>query len=209
MITIRESLKGKRRYFVSDSFSLIPLPLVDQRYAQALFSCVQEARNVEKIEKAVEDFLLVLEQNEDLKHFVLSPFFSVKEQIKVMQSVCENIKFADKEAGLIIGNFLRVIATNRRLSAVFGILHAFQRCVARARGQVTAQIISACPLSSQQKQEFCETLEGVVGGKVLLHITVDPTILGGLIVRVGAFQIDTSLLTKLSSLKLALKKEVS
>ncbi|WP_139412484.1 ATP synthase F1 subunit delta [Bartonella mastomydis] len=194
---------------MSDSFSLIPLPLVDQRYAQALFNCAQEAGNVEKIEKAVEDFLLVLEQNEDLKHFVLSPFFSVKEQIKMMQSVCENIKFADKEAGQIVGNFLRVVAANRRLSAVFGILHAFQRHVARARRQVTAQIISARPLSSQQKQELCEALEGVVGGKVLLHIIVDPTILGGLIVRVGASQIDTSLLTKLSSLKLALKKEVS
>ncbi|WP_273790514.1 MULTISPECIES: ATP synthase F1 subunit delta [unclassified Bartonella] len=193
---------------MSDSFSLIPLPLVDQRYAQALFDCVQEAGNVEKVEKAVEDLLLVLE-NKDLKFFVLSPFFSVKEQIKVMQSVCANIKFADKNAGQVIGNFLRVIVINRRLSAVFGILHAFQRCVARARRQVTAQIVSARPLSSQQRQELCEALEGVVGGKVLLHIIVDPTILGGLIVRVGSSQIDTSLLTKLSSLKLALKKEVS
>ncbi|WP_375666214.1 ATP synthase F1 subunit delta [Bartonella sp. TT121SHDZB] len=194
---------------MSGSFSLIPLPLVDQRYAQALFDCVQEAENVEKVEKAVEKFLLVLEQNEDLKRFVLSPFFSVKEQMKVMQSVCENIKFADKNAGQVIGNFLRVVAANRRLSAVFGILHAFQRCVARARSQVTAQIVSARPLSSQQRQELCEALEGVIGGKVLLHIIVDPTILGGLIIRVGASQIDTSLLTKLSSLKLALKKEVS
>ncbi|WP_375628702.1 MULTISPECIES: ATP synthase F1 subunit delta [unclassified Bartonella] len=193
---------------MSDSFSLIPLPLVDQRYAQALFDCVQEAGNVEKVEKAVEDLLLVLE-HKDLKRFVLSPFFSVKEQIKVMQSVCANIKFADKNARQIIGNFLRVIATNRRLSAVFGILRAFQHCVARARRQVTAQIVSARPLSSQQRQELCEALEGVVGGKVLLHIIVDPTILGGLIVRVGSSQIDTSLLTKLSSLKLALKKEVS
>nr|WP_210273917.1 ATP synthase F1 subunit delta [Bartonella fuyuanensis] len=187
----------------------MPLPLVDQRYAQALFDCVQEAGNVEKVEKAVEDFLLVLEQNEDLKRFVLSPFFSVKEQMKVMQSVCKHIKFADKNVGRVIGDFLHVITVNRRLGALCGILHAFQRCVARARSQITAQIISAHSLSSQQSQELCKALEGVVGGKVLLHIIVDPTILGGLIVRVGAFQIDTSLLTKLSSLKLALKKEVS
>ncbi|EJF87698.1 ATP synthase F1 subunit delta [Bartonella rattimassiliensis] len=194
---------------MSDSFSLIPLPLVDQRYAQALFDCVQESGNVEEVEKAVEDFLFVLEQNEDLKRFVLSPFFSVKEQIKMMRSVCENINFADENAGQIIGDFFRVVAANRRLNAVVGILHAFQRCVARARSQVTAQIVSARPLSSQQRQELCKALEGVVGGKAFLHIIVDPTILGGLIIRVGAFQIDTSLLTKLSSLKLALKKEVS
>ncbi|WP_156851169.1 ATP synthase F1 subunit delta [Bartonella refiksaydamii] len=194
---------------MSDSFSLIPLPLVDQRYAQALFDFVQEAGIVEKVEKAVASFLLVLDQNEDLKRFVQSPFFSVKEQVKVMRSVCERIKFVDEGAGQIVGNFLRVIALNRRLCALSGILHAFQRCVALSRREISAQIVSARPLSSHQEQELRVALEGVVGGKVLLHALVDPTILGGLIIRVGSFQIDTSLETKLSSLKLALKKEVS
>ncbi|EJF79905.1 F-type ATPase subunit delta [Candidatus Bartonella washoeensis] len=194
---------------MSDSFSLIPLPLVDQRYAQALFDFVQETGSVENVEKAVASFLVVLDQNEDLKRFVQSPFFSAKEQIKVMRSVCESIRFADEGAGQIIGNFLRVIALNRRLCALSGILRAFQRCVALSRGQVSAQIVSACPLSSQQEKELRKALESVVGGKFLLHMCVDPTILGGLIIRVGSSQIDTSLVTKLSSLKLALKKEVS
>ncbi|MET3589208.1 F-type H+-transporting ATPase subunit delta [Bartonella silvatica] len=194
---------------MSDSFSLIPLPLVDQRYGQAFFDFVQEAGAIEKVEKAVETFLLVLNQNEDLKLFVQSPFFSVKEQAKVMHSICENIKFADKAAGQIVGNFLRVIAVNRRLHALSGILHAFQRCVALSRRETPVQIISARSLSAQQEKELRVALEGVVGGKVLLHIFVDPTILGGLIIRVGSSQIDTSLVTKLSSLKLALKKEVS
>lgn len=194
---------------MSDSFSLIPLPLVDQRYAQALFDFVQEAGVVEKVEKAVTSFLLVLDQNEDLKRFVQSPFFSVKEQVKVMRSVCESIKFVDENTGQIIGNFLHIITVNRRLGALSGILHAFQRRVALSRREISAQIISARPLGSQQKQQLRVALEGVVGGKVLLNICVDPTILGGLIIRVGSSQIDTSLVTKLSSLKLALKKEVS
>ncbi|WP_208435379.1 ATP synthase F1 subunit delta [Bartonella phoceensis] len=194
---------------MSDSFSLIPLPLVDQRYAQALFDFVQEAGIVEKVEKAVASFLLILDQNEDLKRFIESPFFSVKEQVEVMHSVCTSIKFADERAGKIVGSFLRVIATNRRLCALYGILHAFQRHVALSRKEVSAQVISAYPLNSQQEKELRRALEGVVGGKVLLHILVDPTVLGGLIIRVGSSQIDTSLVTKLSSLKLALKKEVS
>ncbi|GAA5095895.1 ATP synthase F1 subunit delta [Bartonella acomydis] len=194
---------------MSDSFSLIPLPLVDQRYAQALFDFVKEAGNVEKVEKAVALFLFVLDKNEDLKRFVHSPFFSVKEQVKVMRSVCETIKFADKNAGQIVGNFLCVIALNRRLCALSGILHAFQRRVALSRREISAQIVAARPLSPQQEQKLRVALEGVVEGKILLHILVDPTLLGGLIVRMGASQIDTSLLTKLSSLKLALKKEVS
>ncbi|MCZ2157943.1 ATP synthase F1 subunit delta [Bartonella sp. 220] len=194
---------------MSDSFSLIPLPLVDQRYAQALFDCVQEAEVIEKVEKAVASFLLVLDQNEDLKRFVQSPFFSVKEQVKVMRSVFECMKFDDKSAGQIFGDFLRVVVVNRRLGALSGILHAFQRRVALSRRENSAQIVSAHPLSSQQEQELRVALEGVVGGKILLYTLVDPTILGGLVIRVGSSQIDTSLATKLSSLKLALKKEVS
>ncbi|UNE54058.1 ATP synthase F1 subunit delta [Bartonella machadoae] len=194
---------------MSDSFSLIPLPLVDQRYAQALFDFVQEAGVVEKVEKAVASFLLVLDENEDLKHFVQSPFFSAKEQVKAMGAVVRSLKFDDERAGQIFGDFLRVIAMNRRLAALSGILHAFQRRVALFRKEFSAQIVSACPLSSQQEQELRVALEGVVGGKVLHHTVVDPAILGGLIIRVGSSQIDTSLATKLSSLKLALKKEVS
>ncbi|WP_455477927.1 F0F1 ATP synthase subunit delta [Bartonella sp. B10] len=194
---------------MSDSFSLMPLPLVDQRYAQALFDFVQEAGFIEDVEKAVASFLLILDQNEDLKRVLQNPFFSVKEQVRVIRSVCENIGFADEGAGQIICNFLRVIAVNRRLRALSGILHAFQRRVALSRGEISAQIVSALPLSSHQEKELRVALESVVGGKVLLRISVDPTILGGLIVRLGSSQIDTSLMTKLSSLKLALKKEVS
>lgn len=209
LITIRESLKGKRRYFVSDSFSLIPLPLVEQRYGQALFDLAQETGAVENVAKAVTSFLDVLKQNEDLKLFVQSPFFSEEEQVKTMRSVCEQIKFADKNTGQIMRNFLCVLALNHRLYALSGVLEAFQRCVASSRKEVTAQIISACPLTPQQEKELRVVLEGVVGGKVFLRICVDPEILGGLIIRVGSIQIDTSLVAKLSSLKLALKKEVS
>ncbi|WP_336278572.1 ATP synthase F1 subunit delta [Bartonella sp. CB175] len=194
---------------MSDSFSLIPLPLVYQRYAQALFDFVQEAGSVGNVEKAIASFLAMLDQNEDLKRFVQNPFSSVKEQVGVIRSVCKSFGFADKDAGRIVCDFLCVIAANRRLCALSGILHAFQRRVAFSRREISAQIISARALSSDQEEELRVTLEGVVGGKVLLCISVDPTILGGLIVRLGSFQIDTSLVAQLSSLKLALKKEVS
>nr|WP_246588286.1 ATP synthase F1 subunit delta [Bartonella raoultii] len=185
------------------------MPLVEQRYGQALFDLAQERGAVENVEKAVASFGDVLKQNEDLKRGVQSPFFSEEEQIKMMHSICECIKFADEKTGQIVRNFLCVIALNRRLYALSGILEAFKRCVASSRKEVTAQIISACPLTAQQEKELRVVLEGVIGGKVLLHICVDPEILGGLIIRVGSMQIDTSLVAKLSSLKLALKKEVS
>ncbi|WP_455474023.1 ATP synthase F1 subunit delta [Bartonella sp. B30(2025)] len=194
---------------MSDSFSLIPLPLVDQRYAEALFDFVQETKSVESVEKAVASFLIILDQDKNLKRFVQSPFFSAKEQIKVMSSVCDSIEFSNEKAGQVIRNFLRVIAVNRRLCALSGILHAFQRRVALSRGEVVAQVVSVRSLSSHQEEELRTALKSVVGEKILLRIIVDPTILGGLIVRLRSFQIDASLVAKLSSLKLALKKEVS
>ncbi|WP_455476933.1 ATP synthase F1 subunit delta [Bartonella sp. B41] len=194
---------------MSGSFSLTPLPLAEQRYAQALFDLVQEVGSIEDVEEAVASFLLILDKNEDLKYFAKSSFFSVKEQIKAICSVCERIGFADESAGRIVCNFLCVVALNRRLYAISDILHAFRRCVALFRGETSAQIVSARPLNSFQEKKLRTTLESVVGGKVFLRISVDPTILGGLIIRLGSSQIDASLVAKLSSLKLALKKEVS
>ncbi|WP_332065790.1 ATP synthase F1 subunit delta [Bartonella sp. CB189] len=194
---------------MSGSFSLIPLPLVDQRYAQALFDLVQEDKLAEDIEKAVELFLTMLDHDEDLKRFVQNPFSSVKEQVDVIHSICDSLEFADEDTERVIRNFLCVIAVNRRLCALSGILHAFQRRIALSRREIPAQIISARALSPNQEEELRVALEGVVEGKVLLCISVDPNILGGLIVRLGSFQIDTSLVAQLSSLKLALKKEVS
>ncbi|ABM44925.1 ATP synthase subunit delta [Bartonella bacilliformis str. Heidi Mejia] len=194
---------------MSDSFSLLPLPLVSQRYAHALFDLVQKEGYVGDVEKALASFQVILEQDKALKHLVQSPFLSVKEQVKAVCAVCENLGLAHKKAGQILRNFLCVVAANRRLSALSGILQAFQRRVALSRGEVSAQVISAHPLDADQKKELCVALESVVGGKVTLRLSVDPAILGGLIVRLGLYQIDTSLATQLSSLKLALKKEVS
>ncbi len=209
LINIRESLKEKRRYFVSNSVSLVPLPLVSQRYAKAFFDLVQEAGCVEHVEKEVASLLNILEQNEDLKYFVHSPFFSEKEQKEALNVLCETIEFAHEEAGRIFRNFLGVIAANRRLFALSSILRAFQRHIVLFRREFFAQVVSAYPLNADQKEMLRTALENVVKGKIVLQFSSDPTILGGFIIRLGSCQIDASLITKLSSLKLALKKEVS
>ncbi|WP_407965416.1 ATP synthase F1 subunit delta [Bartonella sp. C271] len=194
---------------MSDSVSLVPLPLVSQRYAKAFFDLVQEAGCIEHVEKEVASFLNILEQNEDLKYFVHSPFFSVKEQKKALNALCESIEFVHGEAGRIFRNFLGVIAANRRLFALPSILRAFQRHLVLFRREFFVQIISAHPLNASQKEMLRTALESVVRGKIMLQLSVDPTILGGFIIRLGSCQIDASLITKLSSLKLSLKKEVS
>ncbi|EJF92082.1 ATP synthase F1 subunit delta [Bartonella melophagi] len=194
---------------MSDSFSRMPLPLASRRYAQALFDLVQEAGYVKDFEEAFTSFLDILDRNTDLKRLIQSPFFSTKEQVQTLDSICESFRFSDKGAGQIMRNFLRVIVENHRLFALSDILRAFQCCVASFRGEASVHIISAHPLDVHQQEELRVVLADVVGRKILLRLSVDSTILGGLIVRLGSCQIDASLEGKLSSLKLALKKEVS
>ncbi len=114
---------------------------------------------------------------------------------------------ADK-AGIqgLVANFLKVVASNRRLFAVPGMIRAYRVIAARHRGEISAEVTSAHALSAAQQNELKVALKGVTGKDVAIAVTVDPSILGGLIVKVGSRQIDTSLRTKLSTLKLALKE---
>ncbi|RVN98271.1 ATP synthase F1 subunit delta, partial [Sinorhizobium meliloti] len=95
---------------------------------------------------------------------------------------------------------------NRRLFVLPGIIKAFRLLAARHKGEITADVTSAHALTLAQEIELKAALKGVTGKDVAVNVTVDPSILGGLIVKVGSRQIDTSLRTKLSTLKLALKE---
>ena len=86
------------------------------------------------------------------------------------------------------------------------MIRAFRAKLADARGETSAEVVVAQKLSADQTKQLKATLKGVVGKDVALDVTVDPSLLGGMIVKVGSRQIDTSLKTKLSSLKLALKE---
>ncbi|RVI06116.1 F0F1 ATP synthase subunit delta, partial [Sinorhizobium meliloti] len=99
-----------------------------------------------------------------------------------------------------------VVARNRRLFVLPGIIKAFRLLAARHKGEITADVTSAHALTLAQEIELKAALKGVTGKDVAVNVTVDPSILGGLIVKVGSRQIDTSLRTKLSTLKLALKE---
>ena len=108
--------------------------------------------------------------------------------------------------GGLVGNFVRLVARNRRLFALPGILTAFQSLMARDRGEATAQVTSAQPLTEDQKNELKTVIRDRLGKTVTIEAKVDPAILGGLIVKVGSRMIDTSLRTKLMTMKTHLKE---
>jgi F-type H+-transporting ATPase subunit delta len=113
-----------------------------------------------------------------------------------------------KPAGIsgLAGDFLLVLAKNRRLFAVENVIKAYKSLSARERGEVEAEVISPVPLTAAQSQDLIDTLRQKLGKTPKLTATVDPKLLGGLVVRVGSQMIDTSLRTKLRNLEKVMKE---
>jgi len=174
---------------------------VAERYASSLFELALEAGVVEAVSADLDRFQALLDESDDLKRLVASPVFSAEDQSRAISAIAE-------KAGIsgLAANFLKVVANNRRLFAVPGMIASYHTIAAAHRGEIVAEVTSAHALDEAQETELKAALKSVTGKDVTIALTVDPSILGGLIVKVGSRQIDTSLRTKLSTLKLALKE---
>ena len=178
-----------------------PVSGVAARYASALFELAESEKKITAVEKDINSLDAMLQESEDLMRLVRSPVFSAEDQQAALGAVLDKAKITG-----LVGNFCRVVAGNRRLFVLPGMIRAFRQKLAESRGETTAEVTVANKLSAAQTKELKATLKEVVGKDVALDVTVDPSLLGGMIVKVGSRQIDTSLKTKLSSLKLALKE---
>jgi F-type H+-transporting ATPase subunit delta len=171
------------------------------RYASALFDLAREQRQIEAVEKDLTGFQGLLDGSPDLQRLVRSPVFSADEQSKALSAV-----LAKANVGPLAGNFLKLLARNRRLFAVADMIKSFRSIAARERGEVAAEVTSAHPLTAEQMTALSETLKAASQGKSInIQAKVDPSILGGLIVKMGSRMVDNSLKTKLSTLKVAMK----
>ncbi len=178
-----------------------PISGVAERYASALFELAREEKSLSKVEADLNSFQALLDSSPDLQRLIKSPVFSSEEQERAISAIVS-------KAGIkgLAANFLRVAAANRRLFAVPGMIQAFRQIAAEARGEAEAQVIAAHALTAAQQNELKAALKSVAGKNVSIAVTVDPSLLGGMVVKMGSRQIDTSLKTKLNSLKLALKE---
>jgi F-type H+-transporting ATPase subunit delta len=174
---------------------------VAERYASSLFALALEEGAIPAVATALDNFQAMIDGSTDLQRLIKSPVFSADEQLKAVDAILAKAGITDLAA-----NFLKVTASNRRLFAVPGMIRAFREIHARHRGEITADVTVAHALTAAQETELKAALKGVTGKDVTINVAVDPTILGGLIVKLGSRQIDTSLRTKLSTLKLSLKE---
>lgn len=197
-----ENLAGEVK-LVADSSSLSAGPVsgVAERYASALFDLAESGKKIKPVEKDLGRLEKLLDGSQDLMRLVRSPVFTAEDQQAAIGKVLDKAKISG-----IVGNFVRVVAGNRRLFVLPQIIQAFKIKLADSRGETTADVTVAAKLTPAQTKDLKATLKKVVGKDVALNMTVDASLLGGMIVKVGSRQIDTSLKTKLSSLKLALKE---
>ncbi len=170
------------------------------RYASALFELAKEEGRLEQVERDVASFQAMLGASEELRRMVRSPVISAEDQAKALAALLDKAGIAGLTA-----NFIQLIARNRRLFALADMLKAFRALAARERGEVTADVASAHPLTPEQMQLLSDTLRTSIGKNVRIDTHVDPNLLGGLVVKVGSRMIDSSLRTKLNNLKVAMK----
>lgn len=170
------------------------------RYAAALFELADERKALDEVANDLQQLRAMLRESGDLRRLVRSPLLSRAEQGKAIGAVTE-------KAGLsaLTRNFLGLVAQNRRLFAVPDMIDAYLARLAERRGEVTAEVTAAQELSTAQLAAINEHLKKAVGSKVAVDVKVDPSLLGGLVVKVGSRMVDASLRSKLHRLQIAMK----
>jgi F-type H+-transporting ATPase subunit delta len=171
------------------------------RYATALFELALESKAVDQAQSDLKAFGALIEQSAELERLVRSPVFSADAQARAVGAVLDRMGL-----GGIAANFVKVVARNRRLFAVRDMITAFNALVARHKGEVTAQVTVAEALNDARLNDIRDTLRQVTGKDVKVDVTVDPSIIGGLKVKLGSRMVDASLRTKLNSIKIAMKE---
>jgi F-type H+-transporting ATPase subunit delta len=172
------------------------------RYASALYDLATEQNQVKPVEQELSALQAMLDESADLRRLVLSPVFTSDQQSKALAAV-----LAKAGVGALTGNFLKLIAKNRRLFAVSDMIRNYRSLAARGRGEAQAEVTSAITLTDVQLTALRASLRAAAGGKdVQVTTKVDPALLGGLVVKMGSRMVDSSIRTKLTSLKTAMKE---
>jgi len=170
------------------------------RYALALFELAEEAKAIDQVEHSLLAVRDALAQSADLREVTTSPLVARGDAVKAVTATADQMGLDPTTR-----SFLGVLAENRRLGQLPQIIRAFRQLATRHRGEQTAEVTSAHPLTDEQVVELRQQLRQRVGREVAIDLNVDPAILGGLVVRIGSQMIDSSIRTRLNALASAMK----
>ncbi len=170
-------------------------------YAAALYELAAGEGKVAEVEAGLGGLARLSTESADFKRFLRSPVIASDDKARAMDKV-----LADAKAAPLVANFVRAVAKNGRLFALPAMIERFSALAAAARGEVTAEVTSATPLSAAQVSALGAALKQKIGKTVNLNQHVDESLIGGLVVKVGSQMIDSSLKTKLEAMKIAMKE---
>lgn len=171
------------------------------RYASALFDLAKEDGAIDAVGRDLDSFEAMLAESPDLARLVRSPVFTADEQGNAMGAILDR-------AGIVglTANLIRLVASKRRLFILPDLTRAFRALVAQSRGIVSASVTVAEAPSAKMTDEIKAALRETVGSDVDVTVKVDPSLIGGLIVKIGSRMVDASLKTKLNSIRIAMKE---
>jgi F-type H+-transporting ATPase subunit delta len=170
------------------------------RYASALFDLARDGRQIDFVGKSLDALGQALLDSKDFGELVTSPLVSREEAAKSFAALAPDLGL-----DAITTNFLGVLAKNGRKGELLNVIRAFRRLAASHRGETTAEIVTARPLNDDQLAALREQLRSRSGRDVAIDSTINPEILGGIVVKLGSQQIDASIRTKLNRLAQAMK----
>ena len=170
------------------------------RYASALFDLAREQRQIESVGKSLDALDQALLDSRDFDEVVTSPLVSREAAGKAFAAIAPQLKLDP-----VTTNFIGVLARNGRKNELRNVIRAFRRLAAEHRGETTAEVVTARPLNDDQLARLRQQLRTRAGRDVAIDAAVDPSILGGIVVKLGSQQIDASIRTKLNRLAQAMK----
>jgi F-type H+-transporting ATPase subunit delta len=171
------------------------------RYATALFELAREQNAIDTVKVNLDRFDALVAEIADLARLLRSPVLSADEQGRALSGVLDKVGIDGLAA-----NFLKLVATNRRLFAALDMAKAYRALVAKHKGEVTAEVTVAETPSEAHLAAIKDALRAVTKKDVQMVVKVDPAIIGGLVVKLGSRMVDSSLRTKLNAIKLAMKE---
>ena len=169
--------------------------LLAKRYAVALVDVAQAAGALPSVENNIISLENILNSHPELATALASPIFAAQSQLSVLQDLAKRHSYHP-----LVVNFMGVLAANRRLNSLPAIILAFTSEIARRAGIVEAVVRSAAPLSASQEESLSRNLSSTTGKNVRLHVSVDPSLIGGMVVTVGSTMVDDSIQSKLNRL---------
>lgn len=171
------------------------------RYATALYELAEEQGALEQVEQDLAAVKQALNESADLRMAVSSPLYARDEQAAAMAAVADAMQVSP-----LTKNVIGLMAQKRRLFALSGVCDAYAQMMADRRGEITAEVKAAQPLSDEQRSALSDALKSAFGRDVNLDLSVDETLIGGLVVKVGSKLIDTSIRARLAALQNAMRE---